>query len=48
MRMYVIKYKKDGKVLFSTPSGAVALRRFMGLVNKEMFKLVIVERKGKK
>ena len=43
-KMYVVKYKKDGKVLFSTPNRAMALHRFMKLVNKEMFKLVIVER----
>ena len=44
MKMYVVKYRHNGKVLFSTPNKAMALHRFMRLVDKEMFKLVIVER----
>ena len=48
MREYVIKNKINGTVLFSTPNRSMALHRFMKLVNKEMFKLVIVERKVRK
>ena len=48
MREYVIKNKINGEVLFSTPSRNMALHRFMKLVNKEIFKLVIVERKVSK
>ena len=44
MKTYVVKYKHNGKILFSTTNRAMALHRFMKLVNKEMFKLVIVER----
>ena len=42
------KNKMNGETLFSTPNRSMALHRFMKLVNKEMFKLVIVERKVKK
>jgi hypothetical protein len=48
MREYVIKNKMNGETLFSTTNRSMALHRFMKLVNKEMFKLVIVERKVKK
>lgn len=44
MKMYVIKCRCNGKVLLSTPKKAMALHRFMRLVNKDAFKLVIVER----
>ena len=44
MKMYIIKCRHNGKVLLSTPNKAMALHRFMRLVNKDKFKLVIVER----
>lgn len=44
MKMYIIKCRHNGKVLLSTPNKAKAFHRFMRLVNKDAFKLVIVER----
>ena len=44
MKMYIIKCRHNGKVLLSTPNKAKAFHGFMRLVNKDAFKLVIVER----
>ena len=44
MRVYGIRRKADGKIVFATASRTIAFHRFKNYYDKEYYRLVIIER----